>query len=319
MFLYEVTSMDVEKRQALLKKISDILRRVHMYNMAKLFYRPYYNHNLKVVRQICASTIEKYKHMQLTDDEEKIPRTIYWLWLQGENNSPELVKTCLASLPKDYKVVTLNSDDIEALPIDANVKKLHSSGLISHAFYSDVVRAYLLSHHGGIWCDATLFVNSLPSDIVDYDFYSTKRRIIHSNQTFTASCFNVENAQRSYWTSFFLASKKGSVVTSFMYDMFVAYLSATPKLVDYFLVDLVIRIGYEDIPLIKRAIDSVPINNNGHLHDLTPILNKEFSDKTWALYTQNSIVNIFKLNYRVNLHTERHDTFYAKLKSIVAE
>ena len=94
------------------------------------------------------------------------PKTIWLFWAQGQENAPEIVKQCILSWKihhKDYNINVLNEDDaIKEFP-DLAIGKNY----MSLAGLSDRLRAKLLSRHGGIWADATLFCSGNITHIVN--------------------------------------------------------------------------------------------------------------------------------------------------------
>jgi len=87
-----------------------------------------------------------------------IPKTIWFMWLQGLDNAPLLVKKCYASWKKhnpDWNLVLLDEDSINQY-IDLQSLGIQTESIIKQAF-SDLVRINLLARHGGVWVDATCF------------------------------------------------------------------------------------------------------------------------------------------------------------------
>jgi hypothetical protein len=87
-----------------------------------------------------------------------IPKTIWFLWFQGLDNAPYVVRKCreswIARNPS-WRVVTL---DETVLPTVTSVD--YSAGNIaalSRQHQADLLRLDLLAHHGGVWADATCF------------------------------------------------------------------------------------------------------------------------------------------------------------------
>jgi len=85
--------------------------------------------------------------------DNTLPKKIWFLWLQGIENAPLLVRKCYASWVKrnpGWEVVVLDENNIgRYLP-------QQFSGITKQAL-SDVLRINLLAAHGGVWVDATCF------------------------------------------------------------------------------------------------------------------------------------------------------------------
>jgi hypothetical protein len=94
----------------------------------------------------------------MPDNGTTLPKTIWFLWFQGLENAPLVVRKCheswVARNP-GWRVITL---DDASLPEYASVD--YSTGIIGGLTMqqkSDLIRMDLLSHHGGVWADATCF------------------------------------------------------------------------------------------------------------------------------------------------------------------
>lgn len=154
-----------------------------------------------------------------------IPKIIYTFW--HEKELPPLIKKCIESWKRhcpDYEIRVLNYDNTTFYKHSAD----------SHQRHSDFVRLDKLYETGGIWIDASVFLNQSldwvyecgpPRDIVGY--------FIDDNQT------------KDDWPSietWFLAAPKGSKLIrdwreEFMkyneYETVNEYLSAEMKGIDY--------------------------------------------------------------------------------------
>src|SRR3954453_20542988 len=103
---------------------------------------------------------------------EGLPRVVWTLWLQGWETAPPLVQACLRSWQRrnpTWTVRTLTRDNIsQYLDLlstypDVNLDQIPAAAL------SDMIRIALLSQHGGVWADSTVFcVMPLDRWIDDY-------------------------------------------------------------------------------------------------------------------------------------------------------
>lgn len=104
---------------------------------------------------------------------KKIPKIIWFLWFQGWDRSPLIVKKCFESWKKhnpDWKIVFLCDDNLtQYISLDVSPQKLVK---LDRTHLSDLVRLKLLSQYGGIWVDSTCFCIK-PLDIwFDVSLYS---------------------------------------------------------------------------------------------------------------------------------------------------
>jgi len=141
--------------------------------------------------------------------ETNLPKTIWFLWLQGINNMPLVVSKCYESWQRHHigwEVIFLDETNIR------DYVDLSTTGLTNQAI-SDILRINILAKHGGVWVDATCFCTKcLDEWLPDYmaaGFFTFNRpgpdRMISS--WFMASDPNnyittaYQQAVNNYWTS----------------------------------------------------------------------------------------------------------------------
>ena len=95
-----------------------------------------------------------------TDNASTGSATVWFCWLQGIDDAPEIVKACYNSIKRNIpnretKVIDAkNWKDYVELP-DFIVKKWEK-GRIPAALFSDLLRLELLIKYGGTWIDSTV-------------------------------------------------------------------------------------------------------------------------------------------------------------------
>lgn len=276
------------KKNKQLITLKNLVKFFGIVNGTKLFCLRYINR-----KEYYSILIEKLKSIfsieikELISDLNQLPlnkigsssKNIWVLWYQGFDTAPEVVKNNLLQLKRitkdsKYNIVCLDKNNISKylkLPgyIDEKVKKKE----ITLTHLSDIIRAGLLSQHGGIWLDSTCYVKENKfNNINNYIFYTQKYR------PGVSSFFN-----NGKWSGFFMASGRDNPVEIYLYNIFLIYWKKYDVLVDYFLIDIFLKLGYENIFLLKQIIDSVPFNNSDILGDEV-----SFKKDTW----------IKKLNWR---------------------
>lgn len=109
-----------------------------------------------------------------------IDRTVWVYWRQGFENAPDIVKKCVTSISehtRGWNLILLTENNLhEYVILPDFIEDKHNKGLISEAHFSDMVRTQLLIQYGGIWMDATCFMNGeLPTllDNVPFFMFST--------------------------------------------------------------------------------------------------------------------------------------------------
>jgi hypothetical protein len=140
-----------------------------------------------------------------------MPKTIWFLWFQGLDSAPYVVRKCLESWTDrnpGWRVISL---DETTLPSVASVDySAGNIGKLPPQAKSDLVRLDLLTHHGGAWVDATCFCvqpvdDWLPPNLGSgfFAFYRPRpSRII---------------------SSWFLASEPRNILVSRMFEHLLAY------------------------------------------------------------------------------------------------
>ena len=89
-------------------------------------------------------------------DSPRLPRIVWALWFQGEENAPEIVRCCLASWRQrnpGWQVVVLDRSTL-ARYADVGLPQATFESL-GVQMQANLVRLALLLRHGGVWADAT--------------------------------------------------------------------------------------------------------------------------------------------------------------------
>jgi hypothetical protein len=252
--------------------------------------------------------IEEYKNNEFSQLECNIKKDapIWIFWWQGIEDAPKVVKMCIERIKKysgTHPVIILTKHnyskyvDLPEYIIEKFNKKYFT---ITH--FSDVLRVALLYKHGGIWMDATLYLTKNISDeLCNYSFYTIRHE--------TNSDYHV---CKGLWTSFFLAANKGNIAFKYFRDIFFEYLKNENMMICYLLIDCIIALGYENIPIIHQMIEAVP-KNNIKVFNLQTILDKEYSSEIYEDMLKKS--KIYKLTYRIKFPSIRNGklTFYGYL------
>lgn len=204
---------------------------------------------------------------------------IWCCWCQGEDNMPEVVKSCYNSIKKyscNHPVTLITDENLsEYISLPQNVQEKRSAGLISLTHYSDIARMFLLKNYGGIWLDATILLTQSIDSIVD-----TSKNF----WTFRHASTN-HNVSAGLWTSYFIASGKGNVIPEYIYYSLIKWWSGNDKVMDYLLLDYIFKAGYDAIPQIKSLIDDLPVK---HISKLVKTLKNSYTDHLWTELTSQN-------------------------------
>lgn len=253
----------------------------------------------KYLTQRLLPVINRYKESESNGIYN--PKAPIWVcWLQGEESLPELCKLSLNSIKRHnngHPVILLSLENYSNyIILPEYIVQKYKSGLIGQAHFADILRTVLLAEHGGCWIDASvLLTDNLKGDIFEYPFYSCK---------FSPSPHYITN---NIWSNFFLAAQKGAMTFRFVRDMFYEYLKHEDRFIDYFMMDYIIRLGYDLIPAIRREIDKLPFNNT-KVHDLYKILDKPYSADLLDEIFEDTYIH--KLNWRISPNDYREGTIF---------
>ena len=218
-----------------------------------IFYVVVFNKDkfsLNIIKNDFKVLAKQYEY--LLDKEEVIPEDspIWIMWYQGINNAPPLVKACLQSVLINrakhpvYLVDESNLNKYIELP-DYILQKFYAKKFdITH--FSDIVRMALLSKHGGYWIDSTYFVNT-PLIHNNYSLFTLK----------LSECYP-GTVTKCRWAGNFLGMPKRSFLSVYAYNAFLFYWKNYDKLIDYFLIDEIILVGFDNAPKLRTLIDKLP-------------------------------------------------------------
>ena len=203
-------------------------------------------------------TADKYfqKYLPVLDDVKETDvikddknEKIFSIWLQGEEEAPDLIKSCYRSIRKHCKqeLVVLDEKklfDYIKLP-DVIIEK-RKKGLIKNAHFADICRVELLYQYGGIWLDATAFVTeSIPKYIIDSDFFMF---LVNPDWGFGYSF--VQNC--------FIRARKGAYLLAAWRALILNYWMHENSEIDYFLHQLLFRTLVMHDNRAKKYFDAMP-------------------------------------------------------------
>lgn len=261
--------------------------------------KKYYSILIQKIKKEYSLFLEEMKNIDEVKKEKIHNKINVWvLWYQGEKEAPFIVKKCIKRMQEIYKkteynLIILTKDNLKNyVDIPKYISEKIEKEIITKTNFSDYIRAYLLYTYGGIWLDATCYI--LENKALEYEkyyFYSQKYKKGKSK------FFN-----DGKWSSFYLISGKNNPVMFFLYNFWLEYWKNNDYLVDYFLVDIILEIGYEEIHIIHDIIDEVPENNEGIMYILEN-WNKEGNINSIKNILKDT--NLIKLDWRKGKKTTR--------------
>lgn len=232
------------------------------------------------------------------------PRTrsnkIWFLWLQGMENAPELVRGCYRSLQRnisDREIVLLTEYNYrEFVTFPDYIQQKIDLGEITKTHMSDLLRLELLNSYGGTWIDATVYCsgNNIPDYMLDSDLFLFQS--LKPGLDGKSTCIS----------SWFITASANHPILLLTQSLLYNYWKNNTRMLDYFLFhdffQLAIEAYSEEWNKIVPFSNSVP-------HILLLRLFDIYEEKIWnALRT---MVPFHKLTYKFekNMLKERN-TYY---------
>jgi len=253
---------------------------------------------IKIIEKTIASSWDfedEYKRLSYNKGNESIhaQENVIWVcWLQGEKNSPDIVKACIESIRKKFLNGTViiideaNFHDYVALP--KYILSKYSSGKITKTHFSDILRWALLSRYGGYWVDATVFM--------------TKKFVVKNDSNLVTFKHQIDDEytyiSNGRWTGFFIGVPKDYVPASEILKILYKYWFFRDELIDYFLIDYVLEIIHGSNDQFADDINSYAIFNKD-LYYMSSVITEEVNDDVINRITTSGC-GVFKLTYKVN-------------------
>lgn len=227
--------------------------------------------------------------------------TIWVFWAQGRDNMPPVVRACLQQIEKmkgDYQVVVLDKNSYKKFVDIPNVvlRKL-DEGKITLTHFSDILRFALLYKYGGWWMDATIY----PTVPIERKtgLYSIKTE---RSDKYISECM---------WSSFLWYMPAGHKMARFLSMAWKNYWEKNDKLVEYFLIDHLIKLYYETDSDFRKEIDGLADENKWLYFMQSKDADKDFEEVMWSKICKET--RFFKCNWRADISNPSIINSYKKI------
>lgn len=232
--------------------------------------------------------------------ENNIRSKCIWIfWWQGFETAPLIIKKCIDSVKKNagtFKVEIIDKNSyMKYVKLSDSILKKLNNGTITITHFSDILRMNLIADYGGYWLDATIFcTDNIESHIADLPIYTGRN-----------SGKDITNISNWNWTGYAIYGNSGNPLFCYVRDLFNAYWENEEHLVDYYLIDYMIKVVYENNDIVKKMIDQIPINNINQTK-LDKCFNEEYSDELYGKLINDSDTWLYKITWKkkYNLFTE---------------
>ncbi len=272
-------------------KIKSYILKTHLFNLVTA--QLHYANRRKELGAMCADILEKYRSEPAEQPCGQVSDYIWVCWWQGEADMSPLVRECyhrIRAYNPGKRVVLITEENLAdwvTFP-DYILEKYHK-GAITKTHFSDLLRMELLKDYGGVWMDITLLTwSGIPESFYDYPVFTG--RYPRNPRDY--------NVSQNRWTSFFWVSRyPGNILFRYMSDFWREYWKERDALVEYFLMDYALDLGYCRIPQIKEELGRVPVNGCGQdVWQLLRALPAPWEDARMAKIREENWMQ--KLSYR---------------------
>lgn len=129
------------------------------------------------------------------------PKVIWWCWLQGKEQAPQIVKACFNSLKQltGYSLVVIdNANWRDYVELPGYIVDKWENKQIPPALFSDLLRLELLIKYGGTWIDSTVLCtgnvndNYLDADVFLFQYTKQGSIPVSISNWFISACSNNE-------------------------------------------------------------------------------------------------------------------------------
>ncbi len=260
----------------------------------------YINAVAKYVDKFLEPLTEKYKAgeweknpVKKHDFAGKTP--IFVCWWQGEEKMPPIVKACYerlkSKIPETAVLCLLTEDNYTSyVDLPKIVIEKYNNKNITLVHLTDILRYALARTYGGMWIDSTVFL----TDGFEFDFLQKP----YYTQRFKSAEDCPGEACMGKWCNFFFCGQTNNMLFSYVYDALIYWWEKHDRLIDYVLVDYLIRAAYFNLQNVKATIDEIPPNNE-NMWNMIRRLNEPYDEQQFASLTASC--GFFKLSYQGNL------------------
>ncbi len=248
---------------------------------------------------------KEYSYEGQTLDSKNLP--IYFMWFQGENEFPFVIKKCLESIKKNIperKILIITRQNIQQYTdIPDYILEKVDNGSITKTMFSDIARAALLYKNGGTWVDAAIFLTKkIPDEYFEKQYYCPCGIISEHKKDFRY----LFNRTKGWNISFQGTNQKYFPLYDFLFHFYCKYFSEYPTHVYYFMTDYMISLFCKHNKQFCEIINNQQENNIREF-DLALMMNKSMTvpNKKRLENLLNSTF-IHKLTYKKNWVTDKN-------------
>ena len=216
------------------------------------------------------------------------PRRVFTLWLQGTEQAPPLIKACIDSIRRNCgaELVVLDGKTVfDWITLPEYIVRKWKEGKIKAAHFSDICRVELLYRHGGVWMDATDYLDApLPEWLWECDFF-----VYQGGETLKGAYGGIQNC--------FIRGAKDAYLLKVWREAIFAYWAAENTHVDYFVHQMLFCQAVAANPRATELAASMP----SIVQDPTHVLWYQYADLPYdedAMHALNAEAIFQKTSYK---------------------
>lgn len=244
--------------------------------------------------------VQENEHHSL---EHQKSNYMWFCWLQGIDQAPNLVKKCYQSLLTHFtgkEIVLLTEENYrQYVTFPKHIQEKIDSGIITKTHFSDLLRLELLINHGGTWIDATVYCsgNNYPAYMFDSDLFMFQN---------LKPGLDGHSTRISSW---FMTATTNHPILLLTRALLYHYWEKNNDLVDYFLLHDFLELAIETYP--KEWNKVVPFSNSTP-HILLLRLFEDYDENIWNALKDTC--SIHKLTYKFDKEKELlKGSYYEKI------
>ena len=226
----------------------------------------------RVIREAALDYLQPYAAVVRIVPEETPEHTelrrIFTLWLQGEKQAPPLVHACLDSIRRhsDAELVILDGQSVfDWIDLPADIVRRWKEGKMKAAHFADICRVELLYRHGGVWMDATCYLDApLPEWLWEADFF-----VYQGGDSMSGAYGGIQNC--------FIRGAKGAYLLKVWREAILAYWEREHSAMDYFVHQLLFSLAVQENPRAAELYAGMP----SLVQDPTHLLWYGYADKPY--------------------------------------
>ena len=253
-----------------------------------------------LIQKYC-SREQELQELRSLSLEHKKSKIIWFCWLQGMKNAPDIVHACYNSINQnipDREVKVIDGQKWkEYVELPVYILKKWEKGRIPAALFSDLLRLELLIKYGGTWIDSTVLCTGLQiSDSKSQEFMDTDLFLFQ---------YTKQGSIPVSISNWFITSCSNNEVLMVLRDMLYAYWKDYDCTLDYYIFHLFFSMISKEY---TEQIKAMPYGQSMNSLELLHHWNEKYDQMKWDNLT--SKVSFHKLAFRVDDNIEQNKENY---------